>query len=504
VELFEDIRRAHDRETLSIRELSKRFGVHRRTVRRAIDSAIPPPRKPWEHASPAMAPYRAIVEDWLEADKSAPRKQRHTARRIWERLVDEHGADVAESTVRRYVRLRRAQEPVARREVMVPQAHALGGEAEVDFGDVGYHLDGVLVVGHMFVMRLCASGKAYHRVYANEAQEAFLDGHVRAFAHFGGVPAVVRYDNLKPAVVRVLQGRGRQENERFIAMRSHYGFDSVFCHPGVEGAHEKGGVEGEVGRFRRRHLVPVPRVHALAELNERVTHGDERDDARHINGRRMTVAEHFALEAPTLRALPAEDFGAFAVLSCRVDRRARICVRQSFYSVPVRYVGRRLEVRLGAERVEATDGHRVVASHPRATAKGTEALELDHYLEVLTIKPGAFPGSTPLERARATGVFSVHHDRFLAEARRRLGDAAGYRAVIEVLLAERRLPKAAVRAGLEAALMLGSVDPEVVVIEARRHVSVTPAPVIELATLARYDRPAPSLSSYDELLEAGS
>ena len=258
MELFEQIRRAHDREMLSIRELSSRFGVHRRTVRQAIDSAIPPPRKTWEHGSPAMAPYVAVVEQWLEADKAAPRKQRHTAHRIWERLVDEHGACVAESTVRRYVRLRRSQEPVVRREIMVPQLHELGAEAEVDFGDVGYYLNGVLLVGHMFVMRLCASGRAFHRVYANEAQEAFLDGHVQAFVHFGGVPKVVRYDNLKPAVVRVLQGRGRQENDRFVAMRSHYRFDSVFCRPGVEGAHEKGGVEGEVGRFRRRRLGRCP------------------------------------------------------------------------------------------------------------------------------------------------------------------------------------------------------------------------------------------------------
>jgi hypothetical protein len=418
--------------------------------------------------------------------------------------VDEHEACVAESTVRRYVRLRRSQEPVVRREIMVPQAHELGAEAEVDFGDVGYYLNGVLLVGHMFVMRLCASGRAFHRIYANEAQEAFLDGHVQAFVHFGGVPKVVRYDNLKPAVVRVLQGRGRQESDRLVVMRSHYRFDSVFCRPGIEGAHEKGGVEGEVGRFRRRHLVPVPRVATLAELNERVARGDERDDARHINGRHRTVAEHFGLEAPHLRPLPAEDFGAFALLSCRVDRRSRICVRQSFYSVPVRYVGRRLEVRLGAESVQALDGHMIVATHPRATAKGTESLELDHYLEVLAVKPGAFPGSTPLGRARACGAFSASHDRFLTEARHRLGDAGGYRAVIDVLLAERYLPRDAVRQGLDAALGLSSVDPEVVVIEARRHTSDTPAPVIELTSLSAFDRPVPSLSSYDELLEARS
>ncbi len=158
----------------------------------------------------------------------------------------------------------------------------------------------------------------------------------------------------------------------------------------------------------------------------------------------------------------------------------------------------------GIRLLQGLVGHMIVASHPRATAKGIEFLELDHYLEVLAIKPGAFPGSTPLGRARACGAFSASHDRFLTEARHRLGDAGGYRAVIDVLLAERHLPRDAVRQGLDAALGLGSVDPEVVVIEARRHVSDVPAPVIELASLSVYDRPVPSLSSYDELLEARS
>ena len=504
MELFEQIRRAHDRENLSIRELSKRFEVHRRTVRQAIDSAIPPPRKAWAHTSPAMAPYKAVVDAWLEGDREAPPKQRHTARRIWERLVDERGADVAESTVRRYVRFVKAEQGVARAEVMVPQAHALGGEAEVDFGEVKFFLSGTLVSGHMFLMRLCASGRAFHRVYANEAQEAFSAGHVAAFEHFGGVPAVVRYDNLKPAVVRVMQGRGRVENERFVALRSHYRFDSVFCPPGINGAHQKGGVEGEVGRFRRRHLVPVPKVTSLGELNERVAAGDRRDDRRHVDGRRLSIGEHFLLEAPHLRPLPQERFAAFALLSCRVDRRSRVCVRQSFYSVPIRYVAKRVEVHLGAEHVEVRDGQRVVASHERAIAKRCEVLELDHYLEGLAIKPGAFSGSTPLEMARAQGSFTALHDAFFTKARRTLGDQKGCKAMIEVLLAGRQLSRAALQAGLAAALSVGSVDPEVVVIEARRSLPAPPAAVVEIDALRRFDRPVPTLAGYDELLEAGS
>jgi len=266
----------------------------------------------------------------------------------------------------------------------------------------------------------------------------------------------------------------------------------------------KGGVEGEVGRFRRRHLVPVPKVASLLELNDRVARGDERDDARHINSRRMTVAEHFELERPQLRPLPEERFDAFCLLNCRVDRRSRICVRQSFYSVPIRYVGQRLDVRLGADRVEALDGSRVVTAHERAIWKKSEVLELDHYLEVLAIKPGAFPGSSPLESARGSGRFSPLHDRFLTEARLKRGDAGGYKAIIEVLLGERHLSGQAVQSGLKAALEIGSVDPEVVLIEARRADPPGPAPVVEIDSLRRFDRAAPRLSSYDALLEKGS
>lgn len=504
MELFEQIRKAHQREGLGVRALSRRFGTHRRTVRQALTSAVPPPRRQVERSSPALDVWKPVIDRWLAEDVEAPRKQRHTARRVWQRLVAEHDAEVGESSVRRYVAEARRRRPRALAEVAVPQRHPLGDEAEVDFGQISFVLDGLATEGWMFVLRLSASGKGFHRIYLNQAQQVFLDGHVRAFEALGGVPARIRYDNLKPAVVRVLRGRDRAETERFVALRSHYGFDSFFCQPGIDGAHEKGGVEGEVGRFRRRHLVPVPRVASLAELNELVAAGDVADDRRHVAGRPLTVGEHFALEAPTLLPLPTEAFDPSVLLSCRVDAKSRVCVRQCFYSVPVRFAGRRVAVRLGAETVEVLDGAAVVARHPRALAKGTEVLTLDHYLEVLRVKPGALPGATALARARASGAFGPVHEAFWAEARRRLGDTAGTRALIEVLLLHRSVEADGVAAGITGALAVGSVDPEVVRIEARRAADSAVAPVVPLGTLARFDRPAPTLAGYDDLLEASS
>jgi hypothetical protein len=306
---------------------------------------------------------------------------------------------------------------------------------------------------------------------------------------------------LKPAVIRIALGRERFEHPRFVAMRSHYGYDSFFCAPGIEGAHEKGGVEGEIGRFRRRHLTPIPHLPSLAALNLALAAADARDDARRIAGRVESVGEAASRETPLLRRLPAEPFDVALVLSCRVDAKARICVRQSYYSVPARYLGRRLEVRLGATSLTVYDGASIVALHPRSLHKYSEDLVLDHYLEVLSCKPGALPGSTALAAARASGVFTADHQRFWDAARRRRGDGAGTRALIGVLLLHRILPTDAVIAGMIAAAGLDSIDPDLVAVEARRasHPSSAASILLPASTVEK-SRPAPSLAGYDQLL----
>lgn len=505
MELFERIRRDARRDESSIRELARRHRVHRRTVRAALNDAVPPARKTPVRTAPVLGPYEDTVRQWLIKDKDAPRKQRHTARRVWQRLVAEHDVAVAESSVRALVARIRV-EIGQNTEVSVPQTHPAGREAEVDFGQFYAVIAGTLEKLWMFVLRLSYSGKAVHIAYANQATESFLDGHVQALEVLGGVPtSMIRYDNLKPAVIRVLLGRERWENPRFVALRSHYGYDSFFCRPGKDGAHEKGGVEGEIGRFRRRHLTPVPHVAALAELNQLMATADVAEDARWITGHPGTVGAMFTTEAGALNPLPRTGFEAATALTCRVDAKARICVRQSYYSVPQHLAGRRVTARLGARAIEVMDAGTVVAVHTRSLHKGTQDLQLDHYLEVLVRKPGALPGSTALATARANGTFTATHQRFWDAARAGLGDAPGTRALIGVLLLHRSLPAAAVVAGMKTALAMGTLDADLVAIEARRaeQETLTPVSVVVPRTAApgaKVARPTPTLNAYDALL----
>lgn len=503
MELFEQIRRDRDREELSIHELARRHGVHRRAVRQALASPLPPARKrPEGRPAPKLGEYRELIDSWLVADRSAPRKQRHSARRVWERLTEEHGAVVSERAVRKWVAARRlelGEAPAA----MVPLVHDAGGEAEVDWGESLVLLRGVLTKVYVFHMRACYSGAGFAMAFERETQQAFLEAHVEAFEWFGGVFETVRYDNLKAAVTRVLKGRRRVESDRFVALRSHYLFESQFTLAGIGGAHEKGGVEGDVGRFRRRHLVPVPEVESLAELNALIAAGVVGDLRRTIRGRSGTVGEALVSEVAMLRSLPAQAFDAREQTTPRVDAKALVTVRQNRYSVPVALVGRRVQAKIGAREIEILHEHERVAVHPRLQGRFGVAASLDHYLELLARKPGALRGSLALRQVRERGEWPSCFDELWAAIEARYGASEAARQMVDVLLLARDLAPARVELGVRGALAAGATDGRAVALLARQGERAPHEPIELEPRLARLASPPPTLNHYDQLLSEG-
>ena len=502
VELFELIRRDHEVNGQSIRAIARQRQVHRRLVRQALATAVPPSRKaPQREPRVLTRALRQVIDGWLEADRTAPRKQRHTGVRVYERLVAEHDYTGAAVTVRVYVSRRRREQGQGG-EAFVPQGYAPGEEAQVDWYEAEVDFpDGRREV-QVFLMRACYSGREFHMAFPRQTQQAFLEGHVAAFAYFGGVFARLRYDNLGSAVQKVLRGRRREETERFVALRSHYLFEADFCRPGVAGAHEKGGVEGAVGRFRRHHFVPVPTAMDLDALNRQLRCACAQDDQRCLSGRGNAIASDWAHEPARLRALPATSFPTAEVLSSRVDSSARIRVRTNGYSVPVRLVGLRVEVRLYTQHLEVWHGGSVVARHERLQGRYGERLELDHYLELLYVKPGALPRARALQQARAAGTWPAVYDRLWAELKRRFGDTAGTRQLLAVLWLHREQPAAGVQAAVEQALELGCCEASAITLllsQPSRSVPAVPA-LTDLGRLGDYGQTPPvGLAAYDAL-----
>jgi transposase len=505
VELFEQIRRDRDRVGLSKRALAAKYRVHRRTVNQALESSVPPvKRRPASRPAPKLGAYRELIDEWLVGDLVAPRKQRHTAKRIWKRLVDEHGVEVAETTVRDHVRKRRRELGLTVGEVFVPQVHAPARTAEVDWGEADVDLAGARTRVHLFHMRSCFSGAAFTMASPVETQQAFLEGHAQAFDWFGGVFAEVRYDNLGSAVKKVLRGRRRVETDRFIAMRSHYLFDSMFTTPGIEGAHQKGGVEGEVGRFRRNHLVPVPSVGSIGQLNLLLIDASGRDLGRRIAGRPVTVAEQLAVERPLLRALPAA-FDATETATVRVDSKALVTVRQNRYSVPVALAGLKVSVAIGATEIRVMHRDHEVACHERLHGKYGTRASLDHYLELLVRKPGALARSLPLAQERDRGGWPATFDELWAALRARWGESEADKQMVDVLMLCREHGPACVELAVRGVLAAGAIDGRAVGVLARRTGSSPPASRLEglEARLAAHDRPEPDLAGYDRLIGGG-
>jgi transposase len=382
----EAIRRAYFLEDKSIRQIAREFKCSRSTVRKAISSAEPAPyRLKVPRPVPVLGAYKARIDELLAENERLPRKQRYTARRIYQ-LIKAQGYIGSESTVRGYVAQRRREKK--RPQVYIPLEFDPGTDAQVDWGEGTAIIAGQHVTAQLFIMRLCYSRGLFVMAFPTQKQEAFFQGHVQAFHHFRGVPQRITYDNLKAAVRRILEGRNRQEQEAFIVFRSHYLFTSHFCTPGQ--AHEKGRVEDGVGFARRNFMVPIPKVASFEELNAHLLAACLADDQRRIDRQEVTVGQAWEMEKPYLRPLPEHDLECCVTKPVTLNPYSQVQFETNRYSVPADRARRNLVIKAYPFRIHILYLEEVIASHPRCYDREQDILDPLHYLPLLEQRPGAF------------------------------------------------------------------------------------------------------------------
>jgi transposase len=458
VDQYAYIRIAHRVYGKGIREIARETGHSRNTIKKALQEEYGGYGARRRQSYPSLGPYLGTIDGWLKEDRDRPRKQRHTAVRIYNRLRRECGFEGGESTVRRYVREARLRLGVATPQVFVPLEAELGMEAEVDWGGCRAVVAGECVKLKMFCMRSKGSGKPFVRCYPCERQQALFEGHMEAFGFYGGVFRHLIYDNLSTAVEKVLKGKERKLQESFERFRAYYNFTPRFCNPGE--AHEKGGVEGLVGYARRNFLVPMPRVESLEALNaqllaECAAYGDHR-----IAGRDKAVKELFEEEKGHLLPLPELPFSNLDTASGKVDKYSTVMVEKNRYSVPPRFAGLRVRVVLSVGRVELFYGSQRIATHPRHYGSNKWQLDPMHYLELLRRRPQAFAGARPIRQWRAGWPPSL--ERLLERFCEAQGENHGIKDFIGVLMLFGEHEPKEVLEAVEAAVRAGVSSKEAV------------------------------------------
>ncbi|WP_170292175.1 IS21 family transposase [Heliobacterium mobile] len=500
---YYDIQRMHFREGKSIRTIAKELKMSRRTVKKYLTEGKEPLRPPTRRSikprpAPVIEEVRPLIEKWIREDENAPVKQRHTGKRIFERLVTEHCFTGAESTVRREVgRIRKKV-----KEVYLPLEFQLGDNIQCDWGQAQITLNGTPKTVHLFVMRLTASRTIYVRAYIHERQEAFFDGHCRAFEFFGGVPRRVTYDNLKTAVKKVLHGRNREENEAFQALRAHYVFHAEFCN--VASGNEKGQVESMVGFIRRNFMVPVPEVQSIEEFNQYLEQKCREYAAKtRVPYRNEIVNELWEEEKKHLLAIPKTPFDACRIVSVKVSSQALVQLDTNFYSVPCRYVGEVLLLKAYVDHVIVVDQDTVVAEHSRCYQKNRRRLQLEHYIDALMKKPRALKNAAVFQ----TNTIPSIYRRFYKEMNQRYG-TDGDKSFVRILYLHREHGSDVLIPILKEAERQGQYRYEVVwnLLHQRLHGHNTTQPMPKEALterLSEYQVSQPDIHQFNQLLGKG-
>ena len=447
MEIYGRVRRAVRVEGRSQRAVAREFGLSRETVRKMPQFAVPPGyQRQQPIRRPKLGPWLGVIDAILEDDKQRPAKQRHTAKRIFERLREEHGFTGGYTIVKDYVR----SVELHSREVFIPLTHA-PGEAQADFGEALVVIAGVEQKAHYLAMDLPHSDDCFVMAFPAETTEAFLEGHVRAFAYFGAVPTRILYDNTKIAVARILGGEERQRTRSFSELQSYYLFADKFGRPAK--GNDKGKVEGLVGYARRNFMVPIPRVSSWEELNTRLEAESQKRRLRRLRGHTEAIGDRFKRDHAAMLPLPAAPYEACEKIAGRVSSLSLVRYRSNDYSVPTQYGHRQVWVKGYVHQVVIACGSEVIARHERSYEREVVVFDPLHYLALLEQKTRALDQAAPLAGWLLPGCFAQL--RRLLEARLK---KHGSREYVQVLRLIETFALAEVTQAIEDALLLGTIS----------------------------------------------
>jgi len=447
VEVYARVRRAVQVDGMSVRQAAREFGLSRKTVRKMLMFSAPPGYQRKEPAArPKLGPWLGVIDQILENDQSQAKKQRHTARRIFDRLREEYAFTGGYTIVKDYVR----QERLRQKEVFVPLAHA-PGEAQADFGEALAVISGVEQKAHFLCVDLPHSDDAFVVAFPAENTESFCEGHNQAFAYLGGVPPSMLYDNTRIAVAEITGGEERKPTEEFSRLQSHYLFEAKFGRPGK--GNEKGNVEGLVGYARRNFMVPVPRAESWEELNRLLVERCRKRRERKLWGHTETIAERFERDREKLLPLPAVPYEACEKRPARASSQALVRYETNDYSVPVKYGHQRVLVKAFVWEVVIACGSQVIARHRRSYGREEMIFDPLHYLALLEQKTRALDQAAPLQGWELPTEFMELRRQM--EARLAKG---GRREYVQVLRLLETFALSEVSAAIRQALLLQAIS----------------------------------------------
>ena len=422
VELYLKVRQHCLTDENSERQTAKDFGISRNSVRKMLMHPKPPGyQRKTRIPQPALDSHKDFIDEILKSDKQVHRKQRHTAKRLYDRLKSEKGYTGSYSPVRKYIAAYRLKT----KEMYIPLEHD-PGTAQVDFGEAFAIIGGVYQKINVFNMSLPQSDTCFVKAYPRENTESFGDGHVSSFEFIGGVPSDILYDNTKIAVVKILGNKERKKTKAFTELQSHYLFKDNFARPGK--GNDKGKVEGVVGFARRNFMVPVPVFDSFEDLNDYLQKCCEERQNDILRGHKTSIKERFTLDQKALSPLPERPYDPCVVSSARVSSMSLVRYKDTDYSVPVRYGYQDIFVKAYVDKVLIIKGSEVIATHKRSYEKGDAVYDLLHYLPLLEQKANALDQAAPLKAYSLPPIF----ERFKATLMTR-DSTTGKRDYIKVL-----------------------------------------------------------------------